>query len=90
LHGLNPTSKRKHCMITNTNTATLTTCDFWRENTTRKHDQQCSSYRGLFNIVKYIVCFIYSIQIRNNIITWCKSAHSIFQTRKTHTAFYKY
>jgi len=24
LHGLNPTSKRKHCMITNT--ATLTTC----------------------------------------------------------------
>jgi len=30
-------------MITNTNTATLTTCDFWQENTTRKHDQRCSA-----------------------------------------------
>jgi len=45
-------------MITNMNTAMLTTCDVWRENTTRKHDQHCSSYRGLFNIVKYIVCII--------------------------------
>jgi len=80
LHGLNPTSKRKQCMITNT--ATLTTCDFWRENTTRKHDQRCSACRGLFDNVKYIVCIIYSKQIRNNIITWCKSAYSIFQRIK--------
>jgi len=58
-------------MITITNTATLTTCDVWRENTIRKHDQRCS------------VC-------RNSIITSCKSVHSIFQTRKTHAAFYKY
>jgi len=42
--------------------------------------------------VKYIVCIIYSIQIRNNIITWCKSAHLIFQMKKqqTYAAFYKY
>jgi len=58
-------------MITNTNMATLTTCEFWQENMTRKHDQRCSADRVLFNIVKYIVCIIYSIQIRNNIITWC-------------------
>jgi len=83
MHGLNQTSKRKHCMITNTNTATITTCDVKRENTTSKHDQRCSAWRGLFNLVKYIVCIIYSIHIRNSIITWCKSAHSIFQTRKT-------
>jgi len=31
------------------NTAILTTCDFWRENTTRKHDQRCSACRGLFD-----------------------------------------
>jgi len=83
VHGLNQTSKRKHCIITNTNTAILTTCDVWRENTIRKHDQRCSACRGLFNIVKNIVCIIYSIHIRNSIITWCKSAYSIFQTRKT-------
>jgi len=82
LHGLNQTSKRKHCMITNTNTATLTMCDVWRENTTRTHDQRCSACRGLFNIVKYIVCIIYSIHIRNSIIARCKSAHSTFQRRK--------
>jgi len=58
-------------MITNMNTATLHKCDFWRENTTRKLDQRCSTDRGLFNIVKYIVCIIHSIQIRNNIITCC-------------------
>jgi len=52
LHGLNQTTKPKHCMITNTNTAMLTMCDFWRKNTTRKHDL------GLFNIVKYMVCII--------------------------------
>ena len=69
-------------MIKNTNTATLTMCDFWRENTTRKHYQRCSACRGLFNKVKYIVSIIYSINIRNNIITWCKSAHSIFQMKK--------
>jgi len=50
------------------NTATLTTCDFWRENTTGKHDQRCSACRGLFDNVKYIVCIIYSIHIRNSII----------------------
>ena len=77
-------------MITNMNTATLTMCDFWWENTTRKHDQRCSANRGLFKIVKYMVCIIYSIQIRNNIITWCKSAYSIFQMKKMHSAFYKY
>jgi len=81
LYGLNTTSKRKRCMITNTNMATLTTCDFWRENTIRKYYQQCSACRGLFNIVKYIVCIIYSTQIRNNIMTWCKSAPSIFQMK---------
>jgi len=37
-------------MITNMNTATLTMCDFWWENTTRKHDQRCSANRGLFKI----------------------------------------
>jgi len=77
-------------MITNMNMATLTTCDFWRENTTRKHYQRCSADKGLFNIVKYIVRIIYSIHIRNNIITWCKSSHSIFQMKKMHAAFYKY
>jgi len=77
-------------MITNMNTATLTSCDFKRENTTSKHDQRCSADRGLFYIVKYILCIIYSIHIRNNIITWCKPSHSIFPTRKTHAAFYKY
>jgi len=51
LHGLNPTRKRKHCMVTNT----TTTCDFWRQNTTRKHDQRCSACRGWFDNVKYIV-----------------------------------
>jgi len=76
LHGLNPTTKRKHCMITNTNTATLTTCDLCRENTTRKRDHWCSTCRGLFNIVKYIVCIIESIHTRNSILTWCKSALS--------------
>ena len=69
-------------MITNMNTATLTMCDFWWENTTRKHDQRCSVCRGLYNNMKYIVCIIYSIHIRNNIITRCKSAHSIFQMKK--------
>jgi len=60
-------------MITNTNMATLTTCEFWRENTTRKHDQRCSACRGLFNKVKYIVSIIYSIHIRNSIVvTWSK------------------
>jgi len=62
-------------VITNTNTATLIMRDVWQENTTRKHDQRCSACRGLFNIVKYIVCIIYSIHIRNSIITWCNSAH---------------
>jgi len=38
-------------MITNTNMAMLTMCDFWWENKTRKHDQQCSACRGLFNNV---------------------------------------
>jgi len=59
-------------MITNTNMAMLTMCDFWWENKTRKHDQQCSACRGLFNKVKYIVSIIYSIHIRNNIIASCK------------------
>ena len=88
VYGLKPTSKRKHCMLTNT--AALTMCDFWRENTTRKH-QRCSACRELFNNykMKYIVSIIYSIHIRNNIITWCKSAHSIFQMKKMHAAFYK-
>ena len=56
--------------ITYMNTTTLTMCDFW-ENTTRKHDQRCSVCRGLYNNMKYIVCIIYSIHIRNNIITRC-------------------
>ena len=90
MYGLKPTSKRKHCMITNTNTATLTMCNFWQENTTRKHYELCSSCRGLFNKMNYIISIIYSIHIRNNIITWCKSAHSIFQMKKTHAPFYKY
>jgi len=30
VYGLNTTSKCKHCMITNTNTIMLTTCDFLR------------------------------------------------------------
>jgi len=39
----------------------------------------------------YIVYIIYSIHIRNNIITLCLSAHSIFQMGKNpHAAFYKY
>ena len=77
-------------MITNMNTATLTTCDFWRENTTRKHYQRCSACRGLFNKVKYIVSIIYSMHIRNNIITRCKSAHLIFQMKTpAYSAFYK-
>jgi len=37
-------------MVTNMNTAMLTTCDFRRENATRKLDQRCSADRGLFNI----------------------------------------
>ena len=85
---LNPTSKRKQCMITYMNTATLTTCYFWRENTIRKHDQRCSADRGLFNIVKYIIfCIIYSIQIRNHIISWCKSSHSNFQMKTNACCF---
>ena len=72
-------------MITNTNTATFTTCDFWRENITRIHDQRCSACRGMFNTMKFIVYIIYSIQIRNNNTTWCKSAHLIFQMKKDNT-----
>ena len=77
-------------MVTNTNMATLTMCDFWQENTTRTHYKQCSACRRLFNKVKYIVSIIYSIHIRNNTMTWCKSANSIFQMKKTYAAFYKY
>jgi len=47
-------------MITNTNTASLTTCDVWRENTIGKHDQRCSACKGFFNIVKYIVYTAYT------------------------------
>ena len=72
-------------MITNTNTATFTTCDFLQENMTRIHDQRFSAYKGLFNTMKFIVYIIYSIQIRNNNTTWCKSAHSIFQMKKDNT-----
>ena len=85
VYGLKPTSKRKHCMITNT--AALTMCDFWRENTTRKHYQRCSACRGLFNKVKYIVSIIYSINIRNNIITLCKPANSIFKVKNAACCF---
>jgi len=34
------------------NTALLATCDFQRENTTRKNDQLISDCRALLNIVK--------------------------------------
>ena len=52
--------------------------------------QRCSACRGLFNKVKYIISIIDSIHIRNNIITWCKSAYLIFQMKKTHAAKYYY
>ena len=52
-----------------------------------EHDQQTRSkilsMQRMFNIVKYVACIIYSIKIRNNLITWCKSAHSIFQMKNT-------
>jgi len=86
VYGLKPTSKRKHCMITNTNMAMLTTCDFWQENTTRKHYQRCSACRGLFNKVQYIVSIIYSIHIRKNIVTWWKKQRMLLSTSTITTA----
>ena len=64
------------------NTALLATCDFWRENITRKHNQLISDCRALLNTVKYIGCDKHSIQTRHNVIHWCYLSSSSFKYKK--------
>ena len=57
--------------ISDTNTVLLATCDFRRENMTRKHDQLVLAIRALLSIVMYAVCAMHSIQTRHIVIHLC-------------------
>ena len=51
-------------------------CAFWQENTGSGFQNVERSL--INNVVKNSVCDIYIKENRNNVITWCKAAYSIF------------